>query len=228
VARIVKDAEVRRDELLDTALALFLENGYERTSVEQITNAVGVAKGTFYHYFATKTDLLAQLVARYANELFTEIEDALSQAEGNALDRFNLLIATSSSAKLGRKAETLMLTRSLYDDDNRILREHLREGWVERVRPIIGAIIEQGNAEGVFDVPDTEAMTEVWMALWFDYGMQIGELFFAVQDDPSRADELVRAMNALVVAEERILGAKPGSLGGEIEPALRAILSGND
>jgi hypothetical protein len=130
--------------------------------------------------------------------------------------------------KLGRKAETLMLTRSLYREDNRLLKEHLREGWVERTRPIIGAIIEQGNAEGVFHVPDAAAMTEVWMSLWYDYGMEVAQIFFEVQDDPSRVEELVSAMNALVLAEERILGAKPGTLAIDIEPALQAILPGTD
>lgn len=228
MSRIVKDADVRRDELLDTALSLFLEHGYERTSVEQITSAVGVAKGTFYHYFASKQDLLEQLVERFTDDLFTQIEVALEATGGSALDRFQALVATSSQAKLGRKDETLMLTRSLYSEENWILQHRLRDGWIARTRPLIRGIIEQGCAEGVFDVPDPLAMTEVWLSLWYDYGMDVAHLFFDAQDDPSRIDELVSAMNALVLAEERILGAVPGSLGMDVEPALRAILLGEE
>lgn len=223
MARIVKDAEVRRDELLQTALALFLENGYERTTVEQITEAVGVAKGTFYHYFSTKQDLLEQLVREFTDDLFGQIESALEASDGAAIERFGVLTAASAAAKLGRKDETLMLTRSLYFDDNRMLKTRLRDGWVERTRPLIREIVAQGCAEGVFDVPDVNAMTEVWLSLWYDYGMEVAQLFFEAQDDPSRVDELVAAMNALVLAEERILGAAPGSLGMDVEPAVREL-----
>jgi AcrR family transcriptional regulator len=220
----VKDADVRRDEILDTALALFLEHGFERTSVEQITNAVGVAKGTFYHYFATKQDLLVQLVERFADQLFTEIETALDACHGTAIERFRVLVATSSQAKLGRKEQTLTLTRSLYTDENRALQVGLREGWTSRTRPLILSIVEQGKAEGVFDVPDAVAMTEVWLSLWYDFGMQVAGLFFVAQDDPARVDDLMAAMRALTIAQERILGAAPGSLDMHAEDAVRAIL----
>ena len=221
MARVVKDADVRREELLDTALALFLEHGYERTSVEHITTAVGVAKGTFYHYFATKQELLEQLVERFTDELFAEIEKALDATGGTALDRFRALVNASSGAKLGRKDETLMLTRSLYSDENRELKSRLRDGWMERTRPLIRSIVEQGNDEGTFDVPNAAAMTDVWLSIWYDYGMLVAELFFEAQDDPARMEPLVSAAQALVIAQERILGAAPGSLDMGMEAGLR-------
>lgn len=227
MVRIVKDADVRRDELLDTALSLFLECGYERTSVEHITQTVGVAKGTFYHYFAAKDELLEQLVNRYAAALFDEIEAALQAADGDAAERFRTLMAASSAAKLGRRDETLLLTASLYTDDNREMLNRMREGWIERTRPFIASIVEQGCAEGTFHVPDVDAMTEVCLSLWFDYGIRIGRLFFGAKDNRSKAEVMRSAMDTLVLAEERILGAAPGSLGVDLGPAFEAIL-GND
>ena len=44
----------RRDRLYEAALALFREQGYEATTVDQITRQAGVAKGTFFNYFPTK------------------------------------------------------------------------------------------------------------------------------------------------------------------------------
>ena len=225
MARIVKDAGERRAELLDTALSLFLEHGYERTSVEQITTAVGVAKGTFYHYFATKQDLLEQLVSRFTDDLFVETENALAVLEGSALDRLRGLFVASSQVKLGRKDETLMLTRPLFTPENEMLLRHLMDGWIERTRPLIRGIIEQGCAEGTFDVPDPKSMTEIWLSLWYDYGIRVSRLFFSAQDDPRRIDEVVAAVEALQTAEERILGLDPGSLDMNMEAAVRAVLS---
>lgn len=60
--RIVKDAEERRQELLDTARRLFIEKGYEKTSVNDILQAVGIAKGTFYYYFTSKEEVLEAMI----------------------------------------------------------------------------------------------------------------------------------------------------------------------
>jgi AcrR family transcriptional regulator len=223
MARIVKDADVRREELLDTALSLFLEHGYERTSVEQITTTVGVAKGTFYHYFATKQDVLEQLVERFSDDLFAAAEVALVGLEGSALERLRGLMVASSQVKLRRRDETLMLTRPLFTPENQPLLRRLVDGWMDRTRPLIQGIIEQGCAEGTFDVADPAATTEVWLSLWYDYGVRVSRQFFAAQDDPSQVGALLAAVAALEVAEERILGLAPGELDMNMESALRAV-----
>ena len=47
MVRVVKPHEERRNELLDTAEALFYQKGYDNTTVADIIDAVGIAKGTF-------------------------------------------------------------------------------------------------------------------------------------------------------------------------------------
>ncbi len=49
MARIVKAPDERRTEFIETAQALFYTKGYERTSVNDIIEAVGVSKGAFYY-----------------------------------------------------------------------------------------------------------------------------------------------------------------------------------
>ncbi|RRR95801.1 TetR/AcrR family transcriptional regulator [Glycomyces terrestris] len=52
------------DEVLRAALALFAEQGYANTSVQQIVQAAGVTKGAMYHYFTSKDDLLFAIYER--------------------------------------------------------------------------------------------------------------------------------------------------------------------
>lgn len=51
----------KRQRLLHASLRLFREKGFENTTVAEITAAAGVAKGTFFNYFATKEDVLLAL-----------------------------------------------------------------------------------------------------------------------------------------------------------------------
>jgi TetR/AcrR family transcriptional regulator, transcriptional repressor for nem operon len=53
-----------RDVLIDTAIFLFLGKGYGTVGTAEICRVAGVNKGTFYHFFSSKTDLLIAAFAR--------------------------------------------------------------------------------------------------------------------------------------------------------------------
>ncbi|WP_274651917.1 FAD-dependent oxidoreductase [Paenibacillus humicola] len=54
----------KRDFVVETALKLFRERGFEQVSVDEIIHATGTSKGTFYHYFKSKDELLVELPRR--------------------------------------------------------------------------------------------------------------------------------------------------------------------
>lgn len=64
--RITKAPEERRQEILDTAIRLFYENGYEKTSITDIANAMHVAQGLCYRYFPSKEALFDTAIDQYA------------------------------------------------------------------------------------------------------------------------------------------------------------------
>ncbi len=74
--RVTKSPDVRRKELMDAAVRIFSEKGIPRTTVSDITESAGVAKGTFYLYFDSKEQLLGALKERLVDEI---LEHASSQ-----------------------------------------------------------------------------------------------------------------------------------------------------
>lgn len=71
--------------LSDAALRLFLERGLDGVTIDEITQATGVAKGTFYRYFEDKTALVDALIAPVRKELLDGLEAcgrALGEARG--------------------------------------------------------------------------------------------------------------------------------------------------
>jgi AcrR family transcriptional regulator len=79
-------AAIRREQLLDAALRLFCEHGYAATTTKRIAEAVGVAEGLVFHYFASKEALLLELASRqhtFAGRVLTLIRDV---GEGSARD----------------------------------------------------------------------------------------------------------------------------------------------
>lgn len=64
--RRAAQAARRREQLLDTALDLFAEQGIENTTIKDIAARAGVAQGLVYHYFRSKDELFGAIVARYS------------------------------------------------------------------------------------------------------------------------------------------------------------------
>lgn len=65
--RVSKAPEIRRQELLDTAMAVFAEKGYETTTMRDLARAAGVTAGLCYHYFQNKETLYRAAVEQYAS-----------------------------------------------------------------------------------------------------------------------------------------------------------------
>ena len=55
----------KKEEILAAALNLFLENGYEQTSVRMISQTIGCEVGLIYYYFKTKDDLFENALSLY-------------------------------------------------------------------------------------------------------------------------------------------------------------------
>ena len=67
-----KKKQLKEKELFLSAYNLFIENGIEKTSIDDISKNAGVAKGTFYLYFSDKYDILNKLILQKSNEIIKE------------------------------------------------------------------------------------------------------------------------------------------------------------
>lgn len=91
-----KPAEVRLDELMTAAEKLFLTQGVEATTISEIVESAQVAKGTFYHYFTSKNELLVAMGSRYTEQFLCRLENAVNAcAPDDWLDRLCTWIHTS-------------------------------------------------------------------------------------------------------------------------------------
>ena len=81
MSRISKAREVRRQEMIETAYALFQQNGYEQTTVHQIVQTQGVAQGLFYYYFKSKEDVLFAALEQRGGQLLQRIAQVIAARE---------------------------------------------------------------------------------------------------------------------------------------------------
>ena len=67
--RIVKEAQERKNEILDVAERLFCSKGFDNTSTNDILNEIGIARGTLYYHFKSKEDILDAMIERLTNQI---------------------------------------------------------------------------------------------------------------------------------------------------------------
>jgi AcrR family transcriptional regulator len=75
---------VRRRQILDAAVALFLDHGYEDTTVASVARSAGIATGTVYMYFASKEHLLEALHDEFHDKLRAAVLDVADELLGEA------------------------------------------------------------------------------------------------------------------------------------------------
>ena len=76
--------EVRRAEILDAALDVFVEVGFERATLQDVADRAGVTKGALYHYFDSKDALFAELIAERLGSRVGEGELRMASADPGA------------------------------------------------------------------------------------------------------------------------------------------------
>jgi AcrR family transcriptional regulator len=210
--RIVKTHDERKNELLDTAQMLFYKNGYENTSVADVIDAVNIAKGTFYHYFKSKRDLLDQIIDRIAQNIDAIIDKVLEEPEENAIVELNNIFQEIGQYKAQEKDVLLMMTRAIYNENNIILRTNLTKKRLKIVATRLEKVILRGISEDLFYTGKPEYIAELILNMAAPLSEKFAEYVLNDQFNEESMNEYVNLCTTYERAVEKILGAPEKSL----------------
>ena len=142
--RIVKKPSVRRAEIVKTARTLFLTQDYDKTTMQDFMNHLGIAKGTIYHYFKSKEELLEAVVEDIVNQHLEEMALLIEETTGNALQKIQALIES------GRQVDAPSLLEKLHERGNEAMHTRILVATLMKQAPLYAKLIQQGCAEGLF------------------------------------------------------------------------------
>lgn len=110
---------LKKQLIMEKALELFAEQGFEATSVQQITERCGISKGAFYLSFKSKDELIISLIDHFMTQIVTEIDYKVRTIGNESLlydfyySSFHALSKYSNFAKLFIKEQTHTLNEEL-------------------------------------------------------------------------------------------------------------------
>jgi AcrR family transcriptional regulator len=146
ITPIAKEYEDRRREIIETAAGLFSEHGYDQTSVNMIIEEIGIAKGTFYHYFSSKDEVLEVIVDLMVDRVGTGIENISKDESMTALQKLAAGTKFFKTIAVGWEK----ISEFLHEDRNAHWHLKLENKLVPRMYDSYERIMEQGLKEGVF------------------------------------------------------------------------------
>ncbi|WP_174504099.1 TetR/AcrR family transcriptional regulator [Acidiphilium sp. C61] len=175
-----------RDTLIDTATELFLGRGFGLVGTNELCAASGINKGTFYHFFPSKSALMVAAIDRYSERFAAEFNDiALSGAPASTrLERFFDVPAKANRAwksthgfAQGCLIGNISLELAVVDPDVQHAIKRAIARWSMPIGHVINALVAEGTLQDI----DRAAAAEIVIAL-----MQGGILLAKVHNDPSR------------------------------------------
>lgn len=120
-----KTAEVRKQEIITAALALFEQSGFEGVSVDEIAAKARISKGLAYHYFTSKEEILFEIIRLRLNELDSLV--SLMQAESSPQARLKILVdQLVGEMTRGEKRQRFLITTFLQHQNNKIVHKAMK------------------------------------------------------------------------------------------------------
>jgi AcrR family transcriptional regulator len=144
--KVSKEYSERRNEILDAAGRLFSTKGYEKCTVNDILDAVGIAKGTFYYYFKSKEEVLDAIIDRVTEIVVARAEEAASNPE---LSPVMKMLNTMLSMKVEIEVDNDLM-EGLHKPENALMHEKSINLMVTRVTPVLTKVVDEGISQGIF------------------------------------------------------------------------------
>ncbi len=216
MSRIVKKPEIRKDELLDAAERLFVEKGYENTSVKDIYTEVNGSFGMFYHHFKSKEKVLEEVNKKMATRRFEPIKSIVMDSELSGIEKLRKVI---SLAIISAKQEITNYSSDSCQKNPQLLVMHMHD-TLGVASDLLSCVIEEGIKDGTIQTERPHELSQmillflnVWINPWiYQWSPEKLRDIFAFMKDtfgkigvPALSEDMLQDLNelSLLVQEEK-------------------------
>ncbi|MDG0872909.1 TetR/AcrR family transcriptional regulator [Paenibacillus thiaminolyticus] len=199
--RVVKQAGERRNEILDAADELFGQKGFDGTSTNDILERVGIARGTLYHHFKSKEDIMDALIERYSVRLLGAAQESAADKSIPVVERI-IRVVMALNISGGSSSKEIM--EHIHKPQNALMHQKIQRVIINGVTPILTEIIREGIEQGLFSTPFPYECMEMVVT----YANTVFDDDMVQMTNEERASRI----QAFVFNAERLLGAQSGSL----------------
>jgi len=187
MARITKEPEVRKQEILETAMAVFYEKGYDKTKMSDIADKIGIAQGLCYRYFPSKEVLFDSAIEEYAHMMTAPMIGIIcdkSLTLKQKLERFPNFL------NIEKQNDTYY--QFFHDNNNKKIHDQLSMKICEIMQPYVAAAIKLAHEKGETAITDYDTVASFTV-----YG-QLGILLDNKLDGNEKIERIRTALSSFI------------------------------
>ncbi|MGB4589177.1 MAG: TetR/AcrR family transcriptional regulator [Clostridiaceae bacterium] len=197
--RITKDPQVRKHEIVETAMIIFEENGIQKTSMSEIAKRAGVAKGLLYYYFTSKDALVSEVIDQFSKGVNEYISEIMKNENYSFYDKLSHIINFFFSTIVERTASMSisMVNQGTFE----LIRTKLSDVAILHAKELVLS----GKKEGIISIEYPELVVKMLIK-------GIADLYMDGETNPE----------VLTVLIEQALGIPKGRIGIKLHPHVKA------
>ena len=208
--RIVKEAEIRREEILDAAEKLFAAKGFDNTSTGDILDAVGIARGTLYYHFKSKEDILDGVIQRITDRLIKDAGEIVRKKELPVLERLTkAILSLNVDSRIGYE-----IMEQVHRPQNALMHQKMQTTLLSGINPILTELVEEGIEQGICHTSYPESVVEMTI-------LYANTAFDELNIAGLSPEERERKISGFIYNLERLMGMAEGSLWEKIMAIFR-------
>lgn len=166
-----KKSHLTRERIIQVAARLFLEKGFEKTSMRDIVEASGMSKGAIYHQFDSKDEILIAVYQKQEEMFQKQMKSMQNKIQGKSgREKICKVIEESLHREMEATQNGAVMD---YMKSAEYVLKYMRVN-VEQNAPIIAQMIEEGRQDGSIQCDYPEEMAEIFLLLfniWCDPGI---------------------------------------------------------
>ena len=199
--RIVKEAEERKNEILDVAEELFGTYGFDHTSTNDILNRVGIARGTLYYHFKSKEDILDAVIQRIVTKGMTKASKVAQDEQLSVTEKMTqAVMALNIDSGIGDE-----VMKQIHKPQNALMHQKMQATLLAGILPVLTELIEEGIRQGIFHTRYPESVVEMTIL----YANTAFDELNAAGLNPAQRE---RKIAGFIYNLERLMGMAEGSL----------------
>lgn len=187
----------KREAIMDTALVLFVEHGYDATTIKQIAGGADTAEGNLYRHFENKQDLAQKIFLECAEKFEDKLDESI-RGKKDPFDKLNGVIRGIYE-----------FAKDFSTEFEYIMRLHIRSKVIDREilrspmpRNVIERVVREGVSEEIFrNVEPT--LVAGWLVGMVQKGVFVYQRKLSPIDYEDIINETQEASHRILAKEER-------------------------
>lgn len=162
-------AKQRRQDLIDVAAQLFLKQGYENTTVNQIINSLSLAKGTYYYHFKSKGDILIAVSDKLISDTQKKLVAIHKRNDKDVLWRIREILSIFHDDFYRNRT----IWKLVYHDSNVAMHKQVTKIGSKRFTPLLTDVLQEGMEKDLIHVPHARETAQVLISIFDIFSYQL-------------------------------------------------------